>query len=139
MYILNSYNFKTFNGQISLQPVLSLLGQYSVIDYDASSYSALRQQLWPLHYYTFNGFVAYTIYDLGYVMSIIFTLIYYFMIIRLQPKNNQISLLNLFLIVLLIQLPLLAIFYSAVGGVIIPLLMSIPVFIHMKISIKKTI
>lgn len=134
MYVLNSYNFKTFNGQISFQSVLSLLGQYGFISYDPSAYSALRQQLWPLHWYTFNGFVAYTVYDLGYVLAIVFSLIYYLIINRLKPKNNQISLLNLFLIVLLIQLPLLAIFYSAVGGIIIPLFLSIPLFIYMKIS-----
>jgi hypothetical protein len=49
MYVLNTYNFKTFNGQISLQSVLSLLGQYNIINYNTSTYSALRQQLWPIH------------------------------------------------------------------------------------------
>ena len=136
MYVLNSYNFKTFNGQISLQPVLYLLGQYNIINYDPNTYSSLRQQLWPLHWYTFNGFVAYIVYDLGYILTIVFSLVYYLIILKLRPKNNQISLLNLFLIVLLIQLPLLAIFYSSIGGIIIPLLLATPVFIYMKISLR---
>lgn len=136
MYVLNSYNFRGFNGQVSLQSALSLLGQYSIISYDAIAYSALRQQLWPLHWYTFNGFVAYTIYDLGYILTIVFSLIYYLIIRRLKPKNNQISLLNLFLVVLLIQIPLLAIFYSAVGGIVMPLILSIPIFIYLKITTK---
>lgn len=134
MYVLNSYNFKTFNGQISFQSVLYLLGRYSIINYDSSTYISLRQQLWPLHWYTFNGFVAYIVYDLGYILSIVFSLIYYLIILKLRPKNNQITLLNLFLIVLLIQLPLLAIFYSSFGGIIIPLLLAIPLFIYLKIS-----
>jgi len=139
MYVLNTYNFKTFNGQISLQSVLSLLGQYNIINYNTSTYSALRQQLWPIHWYTFNGFVAYTIYDFGYVLTILFSLIYYFIISRLKPKYNQISVINLFLIVLLIQIPLLAIFYSVIGGILLPLLFLIPVLIYMKVSIKVNI
>jgi oligosaccharide repeat unit polymerase len=139
MYLLNSYNFKTFHGQISFQSVLSLLGQYNIISYDTSAYSALRQQLWPLHWYTFNGFVAYTVYDLGYVLAIVFALIYCLIISRLKPKHNQISLMTLFLVVSLIQLPLLAIFYSTFGGILIPMLLSIPVFIYMKISVKVNI
>ena len=134
MYVLNSYNFKTFNGQISFQSVLYLLGRYSIINYDSSTYISLRQQLWPLHWYTFNGFVAYIVYDLGYILSLVFSLIYYLIILKLRPKNNQITLLNLFLIVMLIQLPLLAIFYSSFGGIIIPLLLAIPLFIYLKIS-----
>ena len=134
MYVLNSYNFKTFNGQISFQSILYILGRYSIINYDPSNYVSLRQQLWPLHWYTFNGFVAYIVYDLGYILSIVFSLIYCLIILKLRPKNNQITLLNLFLIVLLIQLPLLAIFYSSFGGIIIPLLFAIPLFIYLKTS-----
>ena len=138
MYVLNSYNFKTFNGQISFQSILYLLGRYSIINYDPSTYISLRQQLWPLHWYTFNGFVAYIVYDLGYILSIVFSLIYCLIILKLRPKNNQITILNLFLIVLLIQLPLLAIFYSSFGGIIIPLLLAIPLFIYLKISFHGT-
>jgi hypothetical protein len=136
MYVLNSYDFTTFNSQISLQPVLSLLGQYNIISYDPNAYLAFRQKIWPLHWYTFNGFVAYTVFDLGYILALISCLIYYFVIIKLKPKKNKISLSNLFLIVLLIQIPLLAIFYSAAGGILIPLLLSIPIFIYLKISFK---
>lgn len=139
MYVLNTYNFKNFNGQLSLQPLLSLLGQYGLISYDPAYYYTLRQQLWPLHWYTFNGFVAYSVYDLGYILTFIFCLVYAFVIIRLKPVGNQISLLNLFLIVLLIQVPILAIFYSAIGGIVIPLLLSVPIFLYLKISTKKTI
>lgn len=137
MYVLSNYDNSNFGGQISLQPVLSLLGQYNIIDYKSSDYVDLRRRLWPLHYYTFNGFVAYVIYDFGYFLAVIFSLIYYYIIIKLRPKNNQISLLNLFLIVLVIQLPLFAIFYSTLGGILIPLLLSIPIFVYMKIPRKR--
>ena len=137
MYVLNTYNLKTFNGQISSQSILSLLGQYNIISYNTNTYFALRQQLWPLHWYTFNGFVAYIIYDLGYLLAIVFSLIYYLIILKLRPKNNQISVLNLFLIVLLIQLPLLAIFYSAFAGIVIPMLFLIPILLYMKFPFVK--
>jgi len=134
MDLLNAYSFKIFNGQISFQSLLSLLGNYGLINYDTNAYSALRQQLWPLHWYTFNGFVAYIIYDFGYILTMLFSFYYYFVVYYLRPKKNQISLLSLFLLVLLIQIPLLAIFYSALGGIIIPLLLLIPIFIYMKVS-----
>ncbi|GAA3982706.1 hypothetical protein GCM10022246_38370 [Pedobacter ginsengiterrae] len=139
MYVLNTYEFKNFNGQLSLQPLLTLLGQYGIISYDPAYYYSLRQQLWPLHWYSFNGFVAYSIYDMGYILTILFCSIYAFIVVRLKPKNNQMPLLNLFLIVLLVQIPILAIFYSAVGGIVIPLLLSIPILLYLKISIKKTV
>lgn len=137
MYELNSYNNRTFNGQITFQPILSLLGKYKIINYDPAKYMALKLQLWPLHWWTFNGFVAYTIYDFGYILTILFSLIYNLIVIRLRPINKKISLLNLFLIVLLIQLPLEAIFYSTTGGIVIPLLLLLPIFLYMKIYILK--
>lgn len=137
MYVLNSYKSQTFSGQLSLEPILSLLGQYEIISYKPQDYVSLRHQLWPLHWYTFNGLVAYTIYDLGYFISIIFSIAYYYAVIRMKPRNSQISLSKLFMLVLLIHLPIMSIFYSTVSQIIIPLLLSIPIFFYLKTHIIK--
>ena len=136
MAVLEKYNFNGFNGQISLQPLLSLLGQYGLINYDAANYTKLRIQLWPDHYWTFNGFVAYSIYDYGYFLSFIFCIIYYYLVRINCPKNDKISVVNLFILVLLIQLPLSAIFYSNVGAIMFPLIYLIPICLYLKISFK---
>jgi len=136
MYVLNSYNNKTFQGQISLQPILSLMGQYHIIDYNPNSYMRLRKQLWPKHWYMFNGFVAYSVFDYGYFLTFFLALIYYYYVVKLKPKNKNIPLFNLLILVLLIQLPLFAIFYSTVGTIVIPFLMLIPILIYLKTTIK---
>lgn len=136
MTILYSYDFKTFSGQISLQPVLFLLGQYRIINYNSLDYENLRMSLWPEQWDRFNGIVAYSIYDYGYIVSIMLSLFYYYIVRKLGPKNNRISLLNLFYLVLLIQLPLMAIFYSTVGGILIPSLLLIPIYLYLRTTIK---
>jgi hypothetical protein len=134
MNLLNSYDFKTFNGQITFQPLLSLLGQFKLISYDYDSYLAFRQFLWSDYWYLFNGFVAYSVYDYGYFFTMILVIFYFFMVNKLKPKNKEIPILNLFSIVLLIQIPLLSIFYSAAGTILLPFLFYFPIFIYMKFS-----
>jgi hypothetical protein len=134
MYVLNSYNFETFTGQISLQPVLSLLSHFGLLDYNTADYMELRKSLWPLHWYRFVGFVAYSVFDYGYLLTVIFSLVYCYMIAKLKPLNNSTSLLDLFAMVLLIQLPLFAIFYSTVGGLLLPLLFLIPIYGYLRMK-----
>lgn len=133
MYVLNSYDYNTFNGQITFQPILSLMSIYGLISYDSKDYILLRRELWPDHWYTFNGLVAYVIYDYGYILSLILALFYYYLIKKMRPRNKKISIINLFLIVFLIQFPLLAIFYSPIVGIIIPLLILIPIYLYLKL------
>lgn len=120
--VLSNYKFETFKGQISTQSVISLLGQYGLIDYKPEFYFLKRMELWPDHWYLFNGFAAYIIYDFGYFFSFIMCLCYFFIVRKIVPKNGVISIDKLFLIVLLIQIPLLSIFYSAIPGIFIPLI-----------------
>ena len=133
LIVLNSYNHETFGGQISLQSILSLLGQYNLISYSSAEYMVLRQKLWPDNWYTFNGFVAYSVFDYGYELTFIFSLIFYYVVIKLRPINNSINIINLFLLVLLIQLPLMAIFYSQVGGLVFPILYLIPIYFYLRV------
>lgn len=136
LIVLENYNFKGFNGQISLQPVLSILGQYGLINYDIAEYTKLRIQLWPNQYWTFNGFVAYSIYDYGYFLSFLFCICYFYFVRFNSPINNSISIINLFVLVLLIQLPLMSIFYSNVGAIILPLIFLVPIYLYLKIKLR---
>jgi len=134
-FLLNHYEGNIFNGQISLQHVLSLLSRYNIVRYNTENFKLLRRELWPDKYwYSFNGFVAYSIYDYGYILSMILILLYYCFMKKLRPKRNQITLINLFILALLIQLPLMAIFYSNVAGLIIPLLLIIPFILYLKVT-----
>lgn len=134
--VLTDYRAETFKGQITFQPILSLLGSYNLIDYNTTEYQKLRMRLWKNNWYTFTGFTAYIIYDFGIILSFLFCFIFYYLVKKNKPKNNSIKLTNLFLIVLLIQIPLMGIFYSQLGGLIIPFIfyLSIIFFLKMKLS-----
>jgi hypothetical protein len=132
MNLLNSYKGEKFNGQVSFQPVISLLGQYHIISYNSKDYSKLRKKLWPKNSFSFNGLVAYSVYDFGYILTLVLSIIYYYIVRKLGSKNNEISLLNLFYLVLLIQIPLMAIFYSTTDAILIPLLLFIPIHLYLR-------
>lgn len=136
VYVLDFYSFKTFNGQIAFQPLLALLGQYKVIKYDPQDYTFLRRKLWPEHYYKFVGFAAYTVFDFGYTIAFLFCFIYYYLVSRCRPKQKIIRLENLFIIVLLIQLPLMSIFYSTTSTIIFASLYTIPIFCYLGFTLK---
>lgn len=132
LIVMEEYNLNGFNGQITFQPVLSLLGQYGIIPYESSQYSELRMRLWPSHWWTFNGFVAYSVYDYGYFLTIILCFAYFYFVKFNRPVNNSVSILNLFVLVLLIQLPLMSIFYSNAAAILMPFLFLIPIYLYMK-------
>lgn len=138
MYVLNNYNFQTFKGQLSTLPVLTLLGHFNIIDFSPADHTELRRRLWPLNYYTFNGYVAYLVYDFGYILTLIISILYSFYTSRLRPKNGEITISSLFLLVLLIQIPIFSIFYSSIGNIVLPLLLLIPIHLYMKTTLKKS-
>jgi|GEM_PF-3427845 len=135
--LIKKYDGTGFNGQITFQPILSILGQFKIIDYDSNDFVRYRALVWPSYYsYSFNGYTAYSLYDYGYIGSIIFSFLYLYIVIKLRPKDNVLSLRSLFLIILLIQVPLLAIFYSQMGGIIIALVIWIPINNYLKFKIN---
>ncbi|MBV5341811.1 MAG: hypothetical protein J0665_20030 [Deltaproteobacteria bacterium] len=134
MYLLDSYNFSTFKGQISLKPILDLMGQYYLIDYNPNNSLNIRMALWPDNWYTFNGLVAYFVYDYGYLITIALSLLYFNLIMIVRPYKNEISLNSLFVLVLLIQIPLMAIFYSMVQSIVLPSIFLIPIFLYLRVG-----
>lgn len=129
MKLLNDYNFNTTIGQNSFSSILKLLAQYKVIN--KFDYAETRKKMMPDNYWRFNGLVAELVYDFGYILTLILALLYYIVVKKFKPKKNSISLLNAFLIILLLQIPLLAIFYSSLASLIIPLILLIPIYLFL--------
>lgn len=131
--VLQKYEGEGFNGALTVESVLALVSTPN----EAYNRLKYRQKIWPSKYsYSFNGHVAYTVYDYGVFGGFIFSLFYFFVIHKMRPKNNSIKLKDLFLIMLLIQIPLMSIFYSQTGGIFIALLLWIPLSIYLKFKIK---
>lgn len=132
--VLNLYNGEGFRGTLTLESLLSLVSD-SKQTYNRVKY---KQKLWPYQYsYSFNGFPAYSVYDFGIVGSLLFGVLFYFIVNKLRPRKNVIRLKELFLIVLLVQIPLMSIFYSQMGGILIALIFWIPLNIYLKFTFKK--
>lgn len=131
--VLRYYEGEIFAGKLSLESVLAFFNTPE----QTRENLIYRTKLWPYHYsYSFNGFTAYSIYDYGVFGSIIFCILYYLLVVNLRPKNNTIELKDLFFIVLLVQIPLMAIFYSQVGGILIALLLLIPLQFYIRMKVK---
>lgn len=137
--VLNDYSGITFNGQTSLKSLLSLLNHLGIGDFSLEKYTILRNEMWKENSGNFVGFVAYIIYDYGYIISFLLLILYLFIVTKLKSKYNTIRLFHLFYIVLLVQIPLMAIFYSIIDQLIIPFifLLSLSLFSRLKLNINR--
>lgn len=132
--VLQLYEGEGFDGTLTFESVLGFVST-PMQSYERIIY---RQKLWPRHYsYSFNGFAAYTVYDYGIIGSFIFCFLYFFVVKKMRPKANSIELKNLFLIALLVQIPLMSIFYSQVGGLFISFILWVPLWIYLNLKIKR--
>ena len=133
MTTLDYYSFETLNGKDTFSPILSLMNEYHIINFNSDDYSRIRMRLKPNKYWTFNGLVSDWVFDYGYFITIILAIAYYMIIRRIEPKNRQISLINAFVLILLIQIPILAIFYSGLSGIVIAFLILIPINMYLRV------
>lgn len=132
--VLQIYEGEGFGGDLTFESILSVVSD-PIKNYERLIY---KQKLWPRHYsYSFNGFAAYSVYDYGIFGSVLFCIIYLVVVKRMRPKNSEIQLKNLFLIVLLVQIPLMSIFYSQFGGLFIAFILWVPLWIYLSIKIKQ--
>lgn len=120
--VLHDYNLETFKGNITLSTIYELLNHFNIISYDYADYRSLRIKLWKDNWYTFTGFSAYTIYDYGIIGGIFLCVLYFLIVKKKGPKNDVIYINDLFLISLLIQIPLMSIFYSQIGALFFPII-----------------
>ena len=137
--LLSIYQFETFEGGISLHRIKSMLSELSIISYDYNDIRDTRREIWPDHAATFNGLVAYSVYDYGYLFAIILSFCYFFYVHLTSPKRigstKPIHMVKLFELAVLIQIPLLSIFYSVVSSIIIPLILLFLVKLYIKVHL----
>lgn len=125
MKLLENYDFNSTQGQNALSIPIKLISSYLPLGLE--NYNKIRIQKMPNNFWKFNGLVPELVYDFGYIITIIFALIYNIIVTALRPRDSKISLYRLFILILLVQLPLLSIFYSFLPTLIIPLIILIPV------------
>lgn len=136
--VLKLYDGNTFSGQLTFQSLLSYLNQFGLIDYNAKAYKDLRETLWPFPYfYTFNSYTSYVIFDFGLVFGIVFSIIYLMIVKKVNPISNTIGIEKLMLVSLLIQVPIMAIFYNQIGTILLAFLIYFPINYYLKYKFKE--
>lgn len=134
--VLHDYDFKTFKFKTTLKSLNSLLEGLGIGLYSSIDYRNLRMLLWKDNWYTFTGFPAYAIYDYGIIGAIFFCIIYSFVVYKKRPISRKILISNIFLICLLIQIPIMSIFYSQMESLLIPLIYYFIIKFYMRVRIK---
>lgn len=131
--VLKIFEDETFKGTLTFARVLNMIST----PYDTYLRKRVRQKLWPYEYgYSFNGFPAYIIYDFGIVGGLLFCVIFFFIVKFLRPKNGSILLKNDLVITMLIQVPLMSIFYNQFAESIIGIILLIPIWIYLSFNYK---
>lgn len=102
-YYYGGFNFPLLGG------ILERLGYF---EYDYNNIYDDFAGNYPYLYFTFNTFVADLYLDFGPLFTVVFSILYYFFIKSLFHKKNFYSVSDVFLLMILIQLPLLGIFSS---------------------------
>lgn len=81
---------------------------------------------------SFIGLGAYILYDQGPLLGLILLWLYGWYVRRQKPKGGEVSMHSLLLVFALIQVPLFAIFYSVMDGVLLTLVFMIPIGFYLR-------
>lgn len=121
--LLNKYKGVIFYGQTTFHDFLLLMNQYLGIPFTREKYKDLREKIWPGAWsVTFNGYVAYVVYDFGIIGSFLITFLYYLYIKKkcIKMRKGHLTLSDFSWMMLFLQIPLFSIFYSTLGALVIP-------------------
>ena len=132
LIVLDRYDGHTFYGQSTLSPIYVMFNLFSPVKWSSEKYLEQRMSiLGNQYYYKFTGLVTNMIFDFGYLLTIIIALLYRRIVILIAPINGTVTIPSLLLIASLIQVPLFAVFYSTLAGVVFSLLLWIPVYFYL--------
>lgn len=126
--LLKIYDGRTFGGRVLFSGINDLL--YAIGVTHTKDLDEIKEKLWPDNMVNgFTGFAAYTVYDIGYMGTIIFCILYYKLV---RIRNRRISIQKLLLSAALIQMPICSIFYSQAGMAAYGLFLVSPFFFYLK-------
>lgn len=109
--VLNNYDGTTFGGGFAIKQVKSFLQSCRVWPADNSEQVeiAFREKYFKQHEGGFIGWAAYTVYDFGYILTVVICIIYIRMV---RISRDSIDLYKFLKASILIQIPICAIYYS---------------------------
>lgn len=126
--LLNSYNGITLRGGYTFSITHNVLEWFGLSG--KSTVNNEMEKLFGDYYGSFIGFPTYTVYDFGYILSVILCLLYFFYV---RSRNKYLSIQTLLVSGLLLIIPLSTIFYSQANIVFFCLLVYFGIALYLKI------
>jgi len=108
--LMAMYDFEILYGRLTFSFPELVLTTTGLADFQ--ELEKVLSQKWGSYFDKFNGITANLLFDLGYVGSLIFVLIYRRIVLKLQPKAGAISISNLMFCVILVMIPAMGFFNS---------------------------
>ena len=95
---------------------------FGVIEWDGKKADENIEKAYNYDGGAFRGYTAQMVYNFGYIITVLISIIYYFIVKKYVRSKMNISMEKLFVLILLLIIPLVSIFYSGFGGLYFPFL-----------------
>ncbi|WP_282629962.1 O-antigen polymerase [Empedobacter sedimenti] len=113
---------KLLYGQDLFRPIYQFLDFFGVIEWDGKKADENIEKAYNYDGGAFRGYTAQMVYNFGYIITVLISIIYYFIVKKYVRSKMNISMEKLFVLILLLIIPLVSIFYSGFGGLYFPFL-----------------
>lgn len=128
--VMAGYSFETLNGGLSFPLFFLIADKLQLINYPIDTIVLTLNTLWGNYYDKFNGLIANLLFDFGYLGTIVFVLLYSFVLQRIRPKQGVISLPKLLMLGTIFTLPATGIFNSSMKSINYNLLIIYSCFLY---------
>ena len=128
---------KCLYGSSFFYNVYQVLGFFHIIDWNATKFIDHREKILGSMNNKFIGYTAESVYDLGYSGTLVVSIIYFMLVIRISKSNRNSSIKHLLYTVILVQIPLNSIFYNNIRGAVMTVLFLFGLNLLYKLEGKK--
>ncbi len=137
--VMSTYAFETLNGELLFPLVQVTANKLQLIDYPEDTIDNKLYAIWGNHYNSFNGLVANLLFDLGYIGTICFALLYMLVLRIFKPVRGKITFNALLVLGVVFIIPAMGIFNSQMRSFVYNALIIYSIIMCMYIYVKNKI
>jgi hypothetical protein len=108
--VMSTYSFDTLNGELSFPLLFAIANKLQIIYYPEGTIETKLYSLWGDHFNSFNGLIANLLFDLGYLGTILFALLYLLVLRIFIPVRGKIKFNALLILGVIFIIPAMGIF-----------------------------
>jgi oligosaccharide repeat unit polymerase len=113
---------KNLKGEQMFRDVYQVLNFFGILTWDAENYQDRVDKAYNYDSGAFHAYTSHLVFNFGYVLTLLISLIYYFFISFKLKNRSDISMETMYVLTLLLIIPIVSIFYSGFGLLYFPLL-----------------